>query len=257
MVFNNNLSTADLGIWGAWVVAWNAGGILSRSCTGMELATRPNHTPAEQSSMCLHLSNYDASHNATFGVLLAAYTGGKFQTGFDFMQNSIAPGREAIFIHGGSSVALDYKGRKMDGYMTMGIDMSGATIAGAAISIPEASMFAMNNKNAMYSDGVNLVMAGGFTTLYASADIYATGSISAAGGCCADYVFESKYNLMKLNDLQIFTKNNHCLPNMTINDTDKVDLVISVNELLVKTEEQALYVLQLHKRLKTLELKKD
>jgi hypothetical protein len=40
---------------------------------------------------------------------------------------------------------------------------------------------------------------------------------------------------------------------MTINDTDRIDLVTSVRELLVKVEEQALYILQLNDRIKALE----
>ena len=197
--------------------------------------------------------NRSSTHPLNYGYCVGV---GQWHTGFMVIADTITPNYEAIYINGGSSAAKDYSGIVMGGYILNGIDMSGATIAGVAISIPESVQITLNGKNAMYSNGVNLVLGGGFTTVYASADIYATGSISAAGGCCADYVFESKYNLMELDDLQTFTKNTHCLPNMTINDTDKVDLVISVNELLVKTEEQALYILQLHKRLKVLELKK-
>jgi len=80
-----------------------------------------------------------------------------------------------------------------------------------------------------------------------------TGNVTASGSCCADYVFEEDYDLMPLDELQAFIEREKQLPNMTINDTDKVDLVTSVQELLVKVEEQALYILQLNERVKGLE----
>lgn len=80
-----------------------------------------------------------------------------------------------------------------------------------------------------------------------------TGDLTVSGVSCCDYVFEEAYDLMKLDDLSKFVADNRHLPGMTINDTDRTSLRKSVEELLVKVEEQSLYILQLHERIKELE----
>ena len=83
----------------------------------------------------------------------------------------------------------------------------------------------------------------------------ATG-ITVTGSCSGcDYVFEPNYSLLSLDNLGKFVENNKHLPNLTIAQGYKIDISTMREELVAKVEEQALYILQLHERLKILEEK--
>jgi len=88
-------------------------------------------------------------------------------------------------------------------------------------------------------------------------DLYVTGVLTAsANNCCgADYVFKDDYKLPELDELSTFVDANNHLPGMTINKPGPVDLGKGIQELLVKVEEQSLYILQLHDRITQLEAK--
>jgi len=96
-------------------------------------------------------------------------------------------------------------------------------------------------------------------TLTSAGNLTVSGTVTASCGVLtcysADYVFEDGYDLLSLDEFQAFVDKESHLPNMTINNLEdgQMDLVLGVNELLIKTEEQALYILQLHSRLKALE----
>jgi hypothetical protein len=75
---------------------------------------------------------------------------------------------------------------------------------------------------------------------------------SASSGSC-DFVFEPDYGMLDLDELSLYVDEYKHLPNMTINKGGERDLEKSITELIVKVEEQALYILQLHDRVKTLE----
>ena len=72
----------------------------------------------------------------------------------------------------------------------------------------------------------------------------------------ADFVFEPEYNLMSLNELEIFIKTNKHLPEIPT-ATDVKENGIAVGEmnakLLQKIEELTLYIIQLEKRVSELE----
>ena len=71
-----------------------------------------------------------------------------------------------------------------------------------------------------------------------------------------DYVFESTYKLMPLNELEKYIKENKHLPNMpTAKEVEKNGADIAeINRLLVeKIEELTLYILEQDKRIKKLE----
>ena len=87
-----------------------------------------------------------------------------------------------------------------------------------------------------------------------SNNFHATGNITATGNCCVDYVFEDDYDLITLNQLQNFIEDNNHLPGITIGENNQVDLIGVTRQFLEKTEEQALYILQLHKRLRIVEI---
>lgn len=85
-------------------------------------------------------------------------------------------------------------------------------------------------------------------------DLTVTGDITVdACTGCSDYVFESGYNLLTIDEYGSFIKKNNHLPN--VEKKYKSSLIKTAQTLLEKTEEQALYILQLHERLKTLEAK--
>ena len=84
------------------------------------------------------------------------------------------------------------------------------------------------------------------------------GTVTAScGTLTCDYVFEDDYDLMSLDDLQKFTETEKTLPGMTINEGGVFSTATLREELVEKTEEQALYILQLHERLKKLEERLD
>jgi hypothetical protein len=89
-------------------------------------------------------------------------------------------------------------------------------------------------------------------TICADSTIRAVGGFLGPGGSC-DYVFEPGYKLMDLDDLSRFVKEHKHLPEMTINKGGEYFVHEGIEELIVKTEEQALYILQLHDRLSKLE----
>ena len=82
------------------------------------------------------------------------------------------------------------------------------------------------------------------------------GAVTAScGTLTCDYVFEDDYNLMSLDELQNFVKEEKKLPRMTIGKAGSYSTATLREELVEKVEEQALYILQLHERLKILEAK--
>lgn len=77
----------------------------------------------------------------------------------------------------------------------------------------------------------------------------------ATRGSCSDYVFEPEYKLMSLDNLQEFVDKEKHLPDMTASRAENGQLKLNkaIEELVVKIEEQSLYILQLHDRIKALE----
>jgi len=59
---------------------------------------------------------------------------------------------------------------------------------------------------------------------------------------------------MPLDELSRFVSLNNHLPDMTINKPGPINIGLGIQELLVKVEEQALYLLELHGRLKNVEM---
>jgi len=76
--------------------------------------------------------------------------------------------------------------------------------------------------------------------------INVTGNVTATDTCC-DFVLEPGYALPTLEDVRASVETKHKLPGLEVPNG------LSMKDLMVKTEEQALYILQLHDRLKKLE----
>jgi hypothetical protein len=75
-------------------------------------------------------------------------------------------------------------------------------------------------------------------------------------GPIGDYVFAPNYYLMPLSELRIFIRENSHLPNViptSVAETEETDLVEFAKTLLVKIEENLLYILQLEERIQQLE----
>lgn len=73
-----------------------------------------------------------------------------------------------------------------------------------------------------------------------------------------DYVFEKNYSLMSLEDLSRFIEANKHLPNIpkaSVVEKEGLDLGTMNKKLMEKVEELTLYILELNKRIKTLEEK--
>ena len=84
-----------------------------------------------------------------------------------------------------------------------------------------------------------------FGSLFASTDLHISGKVvSNVGFSSCDYVF--KEELMPLSKLGKYINEEGHLPNMTINKGGEIDYNIAIKELLIKAEEQAIYILQLH-----------
>lgn len=98
-------------------------------------------------------------------------------------------------------------------------------------------------------------------TIYRTGDVNVDGIIKAKRvsvklDVFADYVFDKNYHLMPLNDLEKFIQKNKHLPNIP-SEKEMTKTEVSLNELAVKQmekiEELTLYILQLNKRLESLE----
>lgn len=75
-------------------------------------------------------------------------------------------------------------------------------------------------------------------------------------GPIGDYVFAPNYYLMPLSELRVYIRENSHLPNVmptSVAETTETDLVEFAKTLLVKIEENTLYILQLEERIKQLE----
>jgi hypothetical protein len=80
------------------------------------------------------------------------------------------------------------------------------------------------------------------------------GTVTAScGTLTCDYVFEDNYGLLPINCLQKYIKREKELPNFTINKGGSYSMQTLREELVIKIEEQTLYILQLHERIKKLE----
>ena len=80
------------------------------------------------------------------------------------------------------------------------------------------------------------------------------GTVTASCGVLTcDYVFEPDYDLMSLDKLDEYVKAEKSLPGMTINKGGSYDSATLRQETVEKLEEQALYILQLHERLQSIE----
>jgi hypothetical protein len=76
-------------------------------------------------------------------------------------------------------------------------------------------------------------------------DLDVTGTITA--GVCCDFVFDDTYKLPTIDELEYSIKTTSKLPNL------KTPNGINMIDLMTKTEEQALYIIQLNKRIVKLE----
>ena len=103
-----------------------------------------------------------------------------------------------------------------------------------------------------YNDYLRWTNSAGGLMMYVTGpgNLTVTGSVSGCDvvdrGTC-DFVFEPSYELMELDDLRSYIKENSRMPGITTPDG------ITMGELYVKAEEQSLYILQLHDRIKALE----
>jgi len=94
-------------------------------------------------------------------------------------------------------------------------------------------------------------------SLTSGGNLSVDGTVTAScGTLTCDYVFEKDYNLMPLDTLQEFVEREKRLPNMTIQDGGHISSNTMRQELVEKIEEQSLYILQLHDRIKRLEVSK-
>ena len=85
--------------------------------------------------------------------------------------------------------------------------------------------------------------------------LHVTGNITSDASCCGvDYVFEEDYELMDLDNLDDFIKQNKHLPEVEIKPT--VNLNEQLTLLLKKIEELTLYTIQQEKRIVELEEEK-
>lgn len=91
-------------------------------------------------------------------------------------------------------------------------------------------------------------------------DVIAESFVTQNSTSWPDYVFEDNYKLMPLADLEQSIRKNKHLPNVpSAADIDKngINLGPMTSALLEKVEELTLYIIQLEKRLKAVEEKKD
>lgn len=91
-------------------------------------------------------------------------------------------------------------------------------------------------------------------------NFYVTGNITAGGDCCADFVFDDNYGLKSLKQLASEIDILGHLPGMTqgVGEEKKsLNVGQAIKELIVKVEEQTLYILQLHSRIEELEGKQN
>lgn len=112
--------------------------------------------------------------------------------------------------------------------------------------VPEIKAFTISDE----VSGVNVFR------VMSSGHVYATEFTVKLKGAFPDYVFANNYTLMPLDDLDNFIKNNKHLPNIP-NAKEVKENGLSIGEMqtkqMEKIEELTLYILELNKRLTSLE----
>jgi hypothetical protein len=116
-----------------------------------------------------------------------------------------------------------------------------------------------NNSNILNINASTISFSGDDKTVIES-DQIKTGKIVLSVGSFPDYVFDADYNLMPLNKVDEFIKENKHLPNMP-SEKEIVTNGMSVGEINVKLvekiEELTLYILQQEKKINRLIEKVD
>lgn len=72
-----------------------------------------------------------------------------------------------------------------------------------------------------------------------------------------DYVFESDYQLLSLNDLEVYIKSNHHLPNIPTAQKiaeEGIDVSELISKQMVKIEELTLYVIEQQKEINDMKI---
>ena len=141
----------------------------------------------------------------------------------------------------------------------------GTTAPGMATEINHATgqnlRLTYNDGNGSAANKVDFTVSssGDLTIAPSGGDVSITGNITATGTCCSDYVFSPNYALPTFDDLESHILKVGHLPGMTqgvgmsTGEQVKINLTKAIEELLVKVEEQSLYIIQLNKRIKHLE----
>lgn len=108
-------------------------------------------------------------------------------------------------------------------------------------------------ESANTSGGYNLLVKGGILTEKVKVAL-------ASSADWADYVFEPSYNLLSLEEVETFTKENKHLPNVP-SATEMAKNGLDVNEtskmFMEKIEELTLYMIELNKEVKALKVEND
>lgn len=102
--------------------------------------------------------------------------------------------------------------------------------------------------------GYNLLVKGGILTEKVKV------ALAAAGTDWADYVFEPSYNLMSLDEVESFTKENKHLPNVPSAEemiNSGLDVAQTSKMFMEKIEELTLYMIELNKEVKSLKAQNE
>ncbi|MCU0422132.1 MAG: hypothetical protein MUC81_04905 [Bacteroidia bacterium] len=155
------------------------------------------------------------------------------------------------------------------GNLTLTTDGFNNNFRGLFIKTPNSDILSVTNSAMTYSTG-NLVLKGGDLIIMDANNtiqyrVYNDGLIRAReikvnlNVIPPDYVFESNYKLMSLNDLECFIKANKHLPNIPsakeMITSDGVELSTMQFKLLEKIEELTLYLIELNRENQVLKQK--
>jgi hypothetical protein len=197
-------NAAGPGIWGGFSLVYNpvACTELMTAC-GWEVdmlnqhaSTRKTNSWAPPVSMAYFaLNGVQYTQNFAYAVGQISSDGGTtyntFDTGFICAPDSITHDYECIYLCGSAAAAREYAGIRMAHYMSCGLDTTAATFSAAAVRLADQQYISMNEKNAMYANGVSLVIGGGFNEIYCDAPISIRDGFGMPSGAGAGKVLTS------------------------------------------------------------------
>ena len=193
--------------------------------------------------------NSSGSYNTAVGRAALQENLGSNNTGIGYQAGKNSSGSRSVFI-GNDAGSNESSSDKL--YIANSNTTTPLIYGDFATKYLAVGEVAASDRAAATSGGYRLLVKGGMITEKIK--------VAVAGSAdWADYVFEPSYNLLTLEKVESFIKENKHLPNVPSADEmskNGLDVTQTTSKLMEKIEELTLYIIELNKKVKELEIKR-